>query len=751
MKTKFTRVLPLFIGLLLLTTLSLAQNDDALQIAQQMLQDNQTDYGWTDADIADIALTRSYTDDHNGLTHIYLSQRLQGIPIDGAGLGIHYRPSGDFLHISDRFYKNTAGKYNSRIPIISAAEAVVSAASFLNLDLSGQPSVLQLLPGATQTTLLGKAGISLENIKASLVYQAVDNGQFRLSWQIRIYGLNAQHYWVINVDADNENVLASRDLVLSCSFDHQHGADACREEIMINNTNLSQASDITQTFNQTFGGNRYRVFDLPIETPNHGNRTLVYTDGDPVASPKGWHNDGLLKYTITKGNNVYAYADPSGTSVGIPATGALFPFQPLKFDFPLDLSEDPSTYRDAAVTNLFFWNNIVHDVFYHYGFTEPAGNFQQNNFGKGGLGLDAVLAEAQDGGGVNNANFLTLPDGLPGRMQMYLWDLTSPMRDGDLDNGIITHEYGHGISTRLTGGGGTLGLGCLSGDEQAGEGWSDYFALMLTMDANAVADEGQYGRGIGTYVLGESTSGDGIRPARYSVDLAVNPYTYGDITNPEISVPHGVGFMFCTVLWDMTWLLIDEYGYDPDLVNGNGGNNLALQLVVDGLKLQPCEPTFIDSRNAILAADRALTNGANECIIWEAFARRGMGWSASSGASSRGDEVEAFDLPPSCLPNITIAPDNDPESAVSPALSLSVYPNPAKDKVQLILKGRPEGRTLVRFIDANGKVMKTIDLGADQVNQKQEVDLAQLPAGMYLISISNKNQISNRRIMINRQ
>ena len=101
------------------------------------------------------------------------------------------------------------------------------------------------------------------------------------------------------------------------------------------------------------------------------------------------------------------------------------------------------------MTNLFYWNNLVHDVMYQYGFDEVSGNFQENNYGRGGSASDYVYAEAQDGGGTNNANFATPVDGGNPRMQMYLWNYTTPNRDGDFDNGIIVHEYGHGISTRL--------------------------------------------------------------------------------------------------------------------------------------------------------------------------------------------------------------------------------------------------------------------------------------------------------------
>ncbi|MBK9957456.1 MAG: M36 family metallopeptidase [Chitinophagaceae bacterium] len=109
---------------------------------------------------------------------------------------------------------------------------------------------------------------------------------------------------------------------------------------------------------------------------------------------------------------------------------------------------------------------------YNYGFTEVAGNFQSNNLGRGGLGNDAVNADAQDGGGTNNANFSTPSDGSSGRMQMYLWS-GSPQKDGDVDNGVVLHEFTHGISNRLTGG--PALSGCLQNTEQMGEGWGDYF------------------------------------------------------------------------------------------------------------------------------------------------------------------------------------------------------------------------------------------------------------------------------------
>ena len=78
-----------------------------------------------------------------------------------------------------------------------------------------------------------------------------------------------------------------------------------------------------------------------------------------------------------------------------------------------DLAQSPPTAHNKAVAvqNLFYLNNVIHDILYRHGFNEAAGNFQIDNFGNGGAGDDPVQAEAQDGGGTDNANFATPADG----------------------------------------------------------------------------------------------------------------------------------------------------------------------------------------------------------------------------------------------------------------------------------------------------------------------------------------------------
>jgi hypothetical protein len=261
-----------------------------------------------------------------------------------------------------------------------------------------------------------------------------------------------------------------------------------------------------------------------------------------------------------------------------------------------------------------------------------------------------------------------------------------PDRDSDFDAGIIVHEYGHGVSNRLTGGSST---GCLSGEEQAGEGWSDFYGLMLTM-TDAVCD---LPRGVGTYSSFEPGTGRGIRRFPYSPDMNVNPFTFADVADTAQSVPHGVGSVWATMLWDMSCKLVDRYGYEQDIHSRGGGNGLALQLVTDGLKLQGCRPTFVMGRNGILAADAAMATTdpdylSNKCIIWHAFARRGLGNAATSGTvGSRSDQVEDFTVPAECLSfqvqvNVTgagtVSPSGSPVGAAyEDVLGFTLTPNAA--------------------------------------------------------------------------
>jgi len=227
-------------------------------------------------------------------------------------------------------------------------------------------------------------------------------------------------------------------------------------------------------------------------------------------------------------------------------------------------------------------------------------------------------------------------------MQMYVCN----DKDGDFDNLVIVHEYGHGISNRLTGG--PSNTGCLNNPEQMGEGWSDWLGVMMTIEPG---DTGTDARAVGTYLFGQGAGGAGIRSYPYTTDMNVNPQTYNNIMTTG-GQPHAVGEIWAGILWEVAWALIDESGFDNDIYNFTGdvnldaGNVMAMALVMEGMKLQPCNPGFVDGRDAIFAADVAIYGGANECVLWDAFAKRGLGFSADQGSSnSVTDGTESFDSP----------------------------------------------------------------------------------------------------------
>ena len=242
----------------------------------------------------------------------------------------------------------------------------------------------------------------------------------------------------------------------------------------------------------------------------------------------------------------------------------------------------------------------------------------------------------------------------------------TPNLDGDADNGIVTHEFGHGVSNRLTGG--PAVSTCLQNGEQGGEGWSDYLSLMLTTNwATAqVSDGANVPRPMGLYVLADrnlfaaSTPGTGIRNYKYCTDIAVNPLTYASMGVAPIGTEvHNTGEVWAMALWEMTWAIIQQEGINQNLFNaaGTGGNSVALKLVIEGMKLQPCSPGFIDARSAIVTADINLYGGAHLCAIWTAFAKRGMGFGASQGsAANAADGTPSFALPPA--PAVTSQPSN---------------------------------------------------------------------------------------------
>lgn len=176
-----------------------------------------------------------------------------------------------------------------------------------------------------------------------------------------------------------------------------------------------------------------------------------------------------------------------------------------------------------------------------------------------------------------------------------------------------------------------------------GEGWGDTWATMLRMRP-------EYNSSI-VFGMGDYSAGRGIRPYPYSTSMTINPHVYSYIRKPSYGGVHAMGAVWASILYDVYWAVVDEHGFEPDWysikkkrVSGEklAGNLIMMQLLVDGLKLQPCRPTFVDARNAILKADETNFDGEHICLLWKAFAKRGLGATAKAGG------IDSFDLPQEC-------------------------------------------------------------------------------------------------------
>jgi extracellular elastinolytic metalloproteinase len=885
----------------------------------------------------------------------YLQQEVGAIKIANTSATVLLKNNvvSNFNH---SFIKNIAGSISTTIPSLNATQAARQAISQLGLNGSA---------GVTVTNHADKKDLTPSELGNStflspLTYFKSIGGSYVLAYEILVKAPDA-HWWYTKINASDGTLLEKSDLMISCNFDvpietdampftqrehknHSHSYE--KDNLLFNFKKDGKNTIVLETQSNlaiagAADGSEYNAFPLGVETPSHGVRTIIKNPAviasqpakSAIPSPQGWHEfDGNIELR-TFGNNVQAYEDirnlnrpfDDASYAAISSEGT------LKFDYPIDFLKAPVTYQKAATVNLFVWNNYMHDISYAYGFDETNGNFQNKDYGRfdeltaedpfKSWNDDEVLAEAQDGQGLNNANFAPFIDGFTGKMQMYLWgaspfgeflDVIDPtnnttllgtydstrfpfipipregdpsldsalvlvednglpwvsanstppgvpapspdtkdgctaytaasaaavkgkiaviirgncpfvdkitiaqdngaigviiinnvpeggpvngggvpykeikiptiglsledgekllkemetdsvygrlidrgpidkiiFKDGDLDQGIIAHEYGHGISTRLVGG--RNRIDCLLSQKNAtqmGEGWSDFFGLITTQKST---DTPKQKRGIGTYVQHQEIDGAGIRPAPYSTDMDnVNDYTYADVADPTISQPHGIGFVWGTMIWDMYWAFIAEYGFDSDIYYGTGGNNKAIQLVMDGLKLINCENVgFVEGRDAIIKADAALYNGVNECMIRAVFARRGVGIGASQGTpSSREDQIENFEV--DGLPNPTSASSllfvNCASLSVfdNTKTLFSVYPNPANSEV-FIMTNKNTGKAAISIFDINGKQVLETTMDLDS---QSTLDTAKLLQGIYIITIKMEDGTSYSQKLI---
>lgn len=379
--------------------------------------------------------------------------------------------------------------------------------------------------------------------------------------------------------------------------------------------------------------------------------------------------------TVTTGNNTDAYLDlasPNGFSGSdVRGTGVAGVFD-AQYDSTMNVNT--AVNRQAAVIGMFYQVNWLHDFWYLRGFTEAAGNAQTDNYGRGGVANDSLLAEGQDFSGTDNANMSTPADGGKPRMQMYTFNaggLLNPTRDGTFDMLIVGHEMGHYISNRLIGNG--SGLNNRQGGSM-GEGWGDFNCVLTTVldtdnvDGTTYAVGGQTDR----FFCGASFNDNyyySIRRYPYSSSKAKNPLTFKDIgagitTYPGVSgnpclnltsspsEVHNSGEIWAQMLWQCFVNLSRAYGVATARVK-------ITQYMIDGMKLTPSSPTFGQARDGVIAAANAANANANPKdaqILWQAFAFRGIGTAAvspASGSNTHAGVVEDFTAAPA-LPDDTV-------------------------------------------------------------------------------------------------
>lgn len=875
-------------------------------------------YGLSNKDVTDWVIKSEATSEGTKITNYYINQRYKGIEIFNSQSNISMK-DGNIIGFSNNFKKNIDKKINAIVPRLSVLQAIASAYYHLGIkDLA----TFSIVKTSDEKAFKLSNGIQEDLISAKLVYQSTVDNKLKLAWAFQFYSPDGKHLWDLRIDALNGLILEKQDLVVSCNFGKPSPNYYPPNYPFNFNNNVisSNANSLVQV-----NAGSYRVIPYNYESPNHSPFQLIASPSDALASPNGWHDTNAiggtnpsLKHTYTRGNNVLVQEDANGNNGtgNYPDGGAS-----LIFDFlypgPTSL---PTAYTSAASTNLFYMVNILHDVWYQYGFDEASGNFQQNNYGKDGpkpTSGDFVYADSQDGysqanATLNNANFATPGDGTSPRLQMYLWTAGAPpaeyifvnspeslsgpraattnvfegtdrvpvpaspngissdlvlyknkpispgynsacqspinapalagkialikrggcsfnlkvknaqdagaiavimmdsipnnptrlsmssseilgitipavfitkeigdsfilelangvvnvklevptnlylYADGDFDNGIIAHEYAHGISNRLTGG--KTNTSCLTSPEQMGEGWSDWVTLMMQLKTG---DSGNTAKGIGTYAINEATTGGGIRNYSYSTDMAINPLTFADTNgrtfiDPEDNIekvsPHNTGEIWAATLWDLTWSYIGKYGFSSNIYSGTGGNNKVMRLVLDAMKIQPCNPSYIEARDAIIAADQATTGGQDYCMIWKVFARRGLGVKASSGDNSGdrtniaaiNDQVEDF-TEPSPLVSCTLKVDQFINDDL-----IRVYPNPAPKGILNIHFNKVVEKINIQVVDLNGRLV------FDSINENYEtrisgdkiINLSFLQKGMYILRINNETINYTEKIFI---
>jgi hypothetical protein len=603
------------------------------EIAERFIRDNRDLNGLDDADLASLQLVREYPTADLGVTHLTYAQEIDGRFVYGADLRLAVDAHGRVVWAGGELVAGAGATLSKRGGWqLDASEAAVAAATSIGAAAEPRDVVAKDGSAVEATVELGDA--FTEPAVARQTVFPIAKGAVRPAWTVLLAERGPGNLYVVTVDAEKGTLLARYNLTR-----YAGGPSSARFRVF--------TEDSPQP-NLPYGSANPRSVDRAlVDMPN----------GTFEVSEQGW----VGTQPLTAGNNVRAQEDRDHNNSG----GRMAPgTADYVFDAALDVPIKTNLENtDAAIVNLFYWNNYIHDYLYRLGFDEPAGNFQATNFTGQGRGGDAVNADAQDGSDTNNANFSTPTDGGAPRMQMFLWD---GGYDSSFDQTIIIHEYVHGLSTRLIGGP-NYGFG-LTGQQSGGmgEGWSDWYALTMLAGPDDALDA--------DYVVGGYATRDfvaGVRHFPYSTKMTRNPITYSDIdpatsnvfNNP--SEVHAVGEAWCASLWEVRSAFIEAYGFQQ-------GKALVERLVTDGMKFTANNPSFVDARDGILVADQVRTGGANQCLIWKGFAKRGVGFGAFSLDGTTTTVKESFDLPPWCDADGTPSLDEVAYDEVANAITVKV-------------------------------------------------------------------------------
>lgn len=585
---------------------------DPLATANLYIRNHAKEIGISPDAVDTVYLHKRYRTEHNGVTHLVYRQRVHGAPVHNAEWSINIDANGSILNTGGRLFDQPEASPPS---VISAMKAAAAAARAVNPSVAYYP--FQTGAGFDGAKVSFHRGAFGDDLTANFVWYGIRGGLLP-AWGFRITDIDQITEHTVIVATSGDDVLDQRTNTL-----HQSPKGLVYENGPLTNPRPG----------------------YPREGPaQFAVRKVVPFTGDAIASPKGW-----LSGTETAGNNVIAGTNVIGGTcrVGVdhcppPPVTAKSPS--LDFTFPVEVGPDaphPTSFPDASATNLFYLVNRAHDLFYLAGFDEAAGNFQQDNFAKGGAGGDPVYAYALYGSAgsgfaqLNNAAFsLNENDGTPPRLVMYvnygrIGQLPGFFTDGSLDGEIVIHEYTHGVSGRLA-----SQLYTTRQGGAMGEGLSDFFALEFTLPDGAPPD--------GIYPFAEylfSQPERGIRTRPYSTQMEINPLTYAQLgrvsSRPEV---HADGEIFVQALWEVRANLIRQLGEAE-------GRRRVRTLVVDMMKLAPPKASMLDMRDSLLLADRTGFRAQSQEQIWAGFAKRGLGVLAQTGDGDSIHISPSYDMP----------------------------------------------------------------------------------------------------------